>query len=198
MSKKAFWGIIVGVIVFATLAATRSMWMNIDDLGFLKTYIPKVNIKPKERSEAYEQACASCHMLYAPGILPARSWEKMMAGLTNHFGDNAEMLPENRRVVSEYLQRNATDVVENIYSEFLMKSIGDSATPLRITEVGYFKLIHDVVRPEMVQGNPDVKSIARCDVCHREAVDGRFNRFDTRIPNYYHEGVWKKIPSPQP
>ena len=44
-------------------------------------------------SPIYQEECASCHMAYPPGLLPARSWEKIMAGLESHFGDNAELEP---------------------------------------------------------------------------------------------------------
>jgi len=192
MSKKVFWGIIIGIIVFATLAATRSAWMNIDNLTFLRSYIKKVNILPDEKNLTFEKSCSACHTLYAPGLLPARSWKVMMSGLSNHFGDNAEMEAKNRDEVSAYLQRNAADVVENIYSEQLLLSIKPDESPLRFTDTSYFKLLHDIVHPDMVIGNPDVKSIARCDVCHKETLEGRYNRFAVQIPNYYKEGVWKK------
>ena len=39
----------------------------------------------------YKEECGSCHMAYPPGLLPARSWTKVMSGLDNHFGDNAEL-----------------------------------------------------------------------------------------------------------
>lgn len=192
MGKKLFWGIIIGIIVFATLAATRGAWMNIDDLTFLRSYIKKVNILPEEKNMTYAQSCSACHTLYAPGLLPARSWKVMMSGLADHFGDNAEMEAKNRDEVSAYLQRNAADVVENIYSEQLLLSIPADEAPLRFTDTSYFKLVHDMVHPEMVIGNPDVRSMARCDVCHHETLEGRYNRFAVQIPNYYKEGVWKK------
>ncbi|HPQ24397.1 MAG TPA: cytochrome C, partial [Gammaproteobacteria bacterium] len=39
----------------------------------------------------YLQECGSCHFAYQPGLLPARSWNNLMGGLENHFGENAEL-----------------------------------------------------------------------------------------------------------
>ncbi|MDH5218993.1 MAG: diheme cytochrome c, partial [Gammaproteobacteria bacterium] len=39
----------------------------------------------------YKEECSACHMAYQPGLLPARSWEKMMDNLADHFGENAEL-----------------------------------------------------------------------------------------------------------
>lgn len=196
MSKKMFWAVMIGVVFFGVLAATRSIWQNPTEQTWMQGMIPKINILPKEKNMAYEQACASCHMLYAPSTLPADSWKKMMQGLNNHFGDNAEVDSAVREEVSAYLQRNAADKVENIYAQPMLNLLKDGETPERISDTKYFKLLHDVVRPEMVSGNPDVKSVARCEVCHYEALDGRFNRFAVRIPNYYKEGVWRKARQP--
>ena len=193
MSKKMFWAVMIGVVLFGVLAATRSIWQNPAEQTWMQGMIPKINTLPKEKNMAYEQACASCHMLYAPSTLPARSWQKMMQGLNNHFGDNAEVDSVVREEVSAYLQRNAADKVENIYAQPMLNLLKDGETPERISDTKYFKLLHDVVRPEMVSGNPDVKSVARCEICHYEALDGRFNRFAVRIPNYYKEGVWRKV-----
>ncbi|MDX8387771.1 MAG: hypothetical protein R8M46_04445 [Ghiorsea sp.] len=192
MSKKLFWVVMIGVVLFGVLAATRSFWQNPADLTYLRAFIPKVNILPKEPNKQYEKACASCHMLYAPSMLPSHSWAKMMMNLDNHFGDNAEVEKAQETEISEYLQRNAADKVENIYAQAMLELLKEGETPLSISSTSYFKLLHDVVRPEMVSGNPDVMSVARCDICHHEAVGGRFNKFNVKIPNYTHEGKWFK------
>ena len=121
-----------------------------------------------------------------------RRWKgRLKSGLS--FSLSPEVDSAVREEVSAYLQRNAADKVENIYAQPMLNLLKDGETPERISDTKYFKLLHDVVRPEMVSGNPDVKSVARCEVCHYEALDGRFNRFAVRIPNYYKEGVWRKV-----
>src|SRR5690606_15412168 len=57
----------------------------------------------------YQQECVSCHMPYQPGLLPARSWEKLMANLADHFGDNAELAPEDQKAITAFLTAHAAD-----------------------------------------------------------------------------------------
>ncbi len=195
MNKKVFWSIMIGIVVFGVLAATRAIWQDPAEQTWMKGMIKKLHVLPSEQNLAYDKACASCHMLYAPSMLPARSWQALMTGLHDHFGDNAEVSEEVRIEVSAYLQKYAADKVENIYAQPMLDLLEDSDTPLRISETKYFILLHDTVRPEMIAGNPDVQSVARCEVCHYEALEGRYNRFAVRIPNYYKEGVWRPIQS---
>ena len=192
MSKKVFWAVMIGIVVFGVLAATRTIWQDPGEQIWMKGMIKKLHVLPSEQNLAYDKACASCHMLYAPSMLPARSWKKVMAGLSDHFGDNAEVSASVNAEVTAYLQRFAADKVENIYAQPMLNLLGDDETPLRISETKYFKLLHDIVKPEMIAGNVDVKSVARCEACHYEALEGRYNRFAVRIPNYYKEGVWRK------
>ncbi|MDZ4210776.1 MAG: cytochrome C, partial [Methylotenera sp.] len=46
---------------------------------------------PAVANAKWKAECGSCHMLYHPGLLPERSWNKMMAGLDKHFGENASL-----------------------------------------------------------------------------------------------------------
>jgi hypothetical protein len=40
---------------------------------------------------AYVQECGSCHVAFAPGLLPAASWQRQMNGLDKHYGTDASM-----------------------------------------------------------------------------------------------------------
>jgi hypothetical protein len=51
---------------------------------------------PPVRNPAMLKECGVCHIAYPPQMLPARSWKKIMAGLADHFGENAT-LPEAAR-----------------------------------------------------------------------------------------------------
>lgn len=135
-------------------------------------------------NETYLQECASCHTAYSPGLLPARSWEKLMAGLDDHFGDNAELMPEQQEVVRRYLLDNAADKAEYRISAKILRTIPPEQAPLRVTETRYFIRKHDEVPNRLVEKNPDVGSFSNCSACHREAEKGYFNEHDVRIPGY--------------
>ena len=46
---------------------------------------------PSQVNAKWQQECASCHMAFPPGLLPAASWKKMMSGLDQHFGADASI-----------------------------------------------------------------------------------------------------------
>jgi len=135
-------------------------------------------------NETYRGECASCHTAYPPGLLPARSWDKLMAGLNDHFGDNAELLPEDHKVVRQYLLENAADTANYRTSAKFLRDIGPDEAPLRITETRYFVAKHDEVPNRLVEKNPDVGSFSNCSACHKSAEKGNFNEHDVRIPGY--------------
>ena len=58
---------------------------------------------------AYKEECGSCHMPYPSGLLPARSWKKVMSQLEDHFGDNAELDTEIHQTISNFLEENSSD-----------------------------------------------------------------------------------------
>jgi cytochrome c2 len=131
----------------------------------------------------YIQECSACHMAYPPGLLPARSWEKLLSNLGDHFGENAELGADAVQSIKAYLAKNAADKVANSLSRNFARSIG-AATPLRISEVPYFKREHREVSSRMVEDNPQVKSFSRCEVCHTRAPQGSFNENEVNIPGY--------------
>ena len=53
----------------------------------------------------YTDACGSCHLVYQPGLLPARSWDRIMATLSDHFGDNAELDPAASSEIRRFLKQ---------------------------------------------------------------------------------------------
>jgi hypothetical protein len=135
----------------------------------------------------YKEECGSCHMAYPPGLLPARSWTKMMAGLEDHFGDDAELDPDTYKAISRFLVENSADQSDYRRSRKFSRSIGSSDAPIRISDTPYFRHEHDEIPDRMVTGNPTVKSISQCDACHTDAERGTFNEHDINIPGY---GRW--------
>ena len=165
---------VVGLMVLSVWATTANA-----------VSIPRVDVAPLETSKAYQQACASCHMLYAPSMLPERSWEKIMSNLNNHFDDNAEVTAVVNAEVMAYLKRNAAEHDRRRYAKSMLGLLNAGETPNSISDTKYFQLMHDAVKPKMVLGNPDVRSFARCEACHNQAQEGKFNSIEAKIPNYF-------------
>lgn len=137
-------------------------------------------------NKLYAEECGSCHFAYPPGLLPERSWRKLMTGLDDHFGENAELDEIDRQTLENYLASNSGDQSHYKRSKKLMRSIRSSDTPLRITEIPYLKKEHHEV-PKDALKNEKVRSLSNCDACHRTAAKGNFDVNGINIPGY---GKW--------
>lgn len=135
----------------------------------------------------YRSECGDCHLAYAPALLPKASWERVMANLEDHFGDNAELDPTVNREISTYLVRHAAGRSRGEYAERTWRSTQNRTPPLRITETDYFRGQHHEIPSSMVAKNPDVGSFSRCETCHGRADRGIFEEHEVRIPGH---GRW--------
>ena len=64
---------------------------------------------PPVTDPVVKEECGSCHLAFAPSMLPASSWKRMMADLKNHFGDDATIDAASAARITEYLVANAAD-----------------------------------------------------------------------------------------
>ena len=118
--------------------------------------------------------CSACHMLYPPGLLPARSWEVMMGNLKDHFGDNADLDEAVRRQITFYLVHNAADTSGT--GRKLLRDLPRGAAPARISEMPWFLRKHERkgrIAPETL-ARRGAKSPGDCQACHRDAAKGVF------------------------
>jgi hypothetical protein len=140
------------------------------------------------RDARYARECGSCHFAYPPGLLPARSWQKLMGNLADHFGDNAELPQEDAAAITDYLARNAADRSDYRRSVKITGSLSSGQTPVRISQVPYIVSKHDEIPVRLITGNPKVKSLSQCSACHTKADAGSFSEREINIPGY---GRWE-------
>ena len=127
--------------------------------------------------------CGSCHMAYAPGLLPARSWVALMGGLGDHFGDVAELPQAQVQAITRYLVSNAADTrPDHAIAARVAASVDPYQTPLRILEVPWLRHEHDEIPARLGVKNPEVGSMSNCATCHPSADQGTFQEDDVRIP----------------
>lgn len=139
-------------------------------------------IFPMPAEKTYVNECGSCHTAYAPGLLPARSWHKMMATLTDHFGDDASLSEPQRLEITKALEIMAADSPQaSMRMRRINSAIPAAMTPLRITETGYFKYMHDEVRPSIWR-RKKIGTLANCVACHQRANEGRYSEREIQIP----------------
>ncbi len=148
-------------------------------------------VKPMN-NDLYNDSCGECHYAYQAGLLPKRSWEKMMLPeqLEDHFGENAELDEEDRIMIRDLLVANAADTSIYKRSSKIVRSLPDDKVELRITEVPYIKRKHKGLPDKYVKNNPKVKSLINCNACHRAIDKGIFDDDTILIPNY---GYWSDI-----
>ncbi len=119
--------------------------------------------------------CSACHMLYPAGLLPARSWTRLMGGLNDHFGDNATLDDGLRDQIAEYLVANSGDAGGR--GNKMVRDIPPDASPLRISQLPYFLRKHDKkgrIAPETLKRR-GAKSPSDCKACHEHAEKGFFD-----------------------
>ncbi len=137
---------------------------------------------PPVSNKVVATECASCHMAYPAGLLPARSWTRMMRELENHFGEDASLSPEETAAITRYLQDNAADsTYANDRMRRIAGGIAPNAAPLRFTETTYFGYLHDEV-PAYVWKRAKIGSRANCIACHTRAETGSFIEREIKIP----------------
>ncbi len=128
----------------------------------------------------YAKECGACHLAYQPGLLPERSWRKVMENLHDHFGDNAELPTADQPVLLEYLVNNSAERANYKRSAQMLHSIRKVDTPVRISQVPYFIREHREVA-NRVRGNEKIKSLGQCELCHQKANEGSYAENEIRV-----------------
>lgn len=129
----------------------------------------------------YIKECGSCHIPYPAAFLPTRSWEKLLGNLAEHFDNNAELSDTVQNEITAYLIANAAEYSDDPRAEKFLNSIPTETTPLRISEVPFFKKLHRMM-PRMLVKMGKVKSLTQCDSCHDDTTSGQFDENQIRVP----------------
>lgn len=139
-----------------------------------------INVKageqnPYVRDTTYIEECGACHLAYAPGLLPEKSWTGIMQGLADHFGENAELDAETSAYIADYLARYALKGGHpSRISQFLRNM--PEAPPLRITLLPGFIAAHDIVRERLELDEFAEGFLSPCVDCHRTANSAVFDK----------------------
>jgi hypothetical protein len=174
------WAVWMGFLVLCvpTVAAA--------DEGFFQALFGRHKGVEPVHDATFEEECGACHFAYQPGLLPRRSWARIMApdALEDHFGDDASLEEPARAKIAAFLEAHAADDSGYKRSIKVRRSIPKDQAPLRITEVPYIRRKHADLGKERVQDNPKVKSLANCDACHRKAAEGVYDDDTVSIPGF--------------
>ena len=137
---------------------------------------------PMPKGEQYMNECGSCHTAYAPGLLPARSWQRLMSGLARHFGEDASLdAATSDRITRSLVELAADSSAANMLMQRINVAIPSGDTPDRIILSGFFKYMHDEV-PGYIWSRQVVGSPGNCGACHSKANSGRYPEREIAIP----------------
>lgn len=128
-------------------------------------------LMPNTVPAAYMQECAACHTAYAPGMLPARSWQRIMTSLDKHYGSDASLDAGTVQALSGWLNAHA-----GTYKRVVEEPAQD-----RITLSAWFVRKHDDIAPSVWKLD-SVKSAANCAACHTGAERGNYDDDNLRQP----------------
>lgn len=171
---KRVWIIAGAALMSSTLAHADGFWRRGPDVA-------------PANNPQYQSECGACHMAYQPGLLPARSWQRLMGDLANHFGDDASLSDQTRKALTDYLTLNAADRSDYRRSQKIMQTLDATDAPLRITETPYIRHKHGEIPARYITGNPKVGSLSNCAACHSTAAKGDYNEHGVHIPGV---GTW--------
>ena len=129
----------------------------------------------------WREECGSCHGVFHPSLLPARSWQKMMAEQDRHFGDDLGLDATTTANVLTFLVTNAAEGHPTEAAYKMDRAIPSGAAPQRITEVAYWIRKHrDIAAADWA--NPLVKAKSNCAACHTDADLGTYEDGAMQIP----------------
>ena len=139
-----------------------------------KRYLTPVN------NLTYIEECGGCHFTFQPELLPSGSWDKILSGLEDHYGEAIELDPTSKREIAEYLKANAAEYSSAKRAVKIMRSLGNR-TPLRITQIPYIQEKHHEVSQEVLKRD-SIGSLSNCSACHTTAKKGIYEDDYVVIP----------------
>lgn len=128
-------------------------------------------LMPAAVPPSYTQECASCHNAYPPGMLPARSWQRLMGSLENHYGSDTSLDPATVVQLTQWLRGHAGTY----------KRVFEEPPQERITRSSWFERKHRKIAATTWR-LASVKSAANCSACHSTAEQGVFSDKQLRMP----------------
>jgi cytochrome b len=130
----------------------------------------------------WREECGGCHLAFHPSLLPRRSWQRIMAEQSQHFGADLAFDATTSAAVLAFMSDNSADRHATEAALKIDRSIKPDTAPLRVTETPYWIDKHRNIASAIWQ-SPEVKSKANCAACHLDAEAGTFLDAAMHIPS---------------
>lgn len=140
---------------------------------------PALGVPTGQMDATYVEECGACHVAYHPSLAPAASWRALMAGLGDHFGEDASLDAGTAQAIRSYLVANSADAFDTRAANVFRRRGADN--PLAITATPFWRHRHRNI-PDRVFASPAVAARGNCNACHADAAAGLFQPSQTAIP----------------
>jgi cytochrome b len=130
----------------------------------------------------WQEVCGECHLAYHPTLLPARSWQQMLAEQHDHFEEDLDL---DEDILGELQQFSTENAAESNLTEAawkIQRTTSPLESPLRITETPYWKTQHQNIA-DNIWHHPNVNFQGNCGACHLDAERGTFEDSAMRLPS---------------
>lgn len=128
---------------------------------------------PLPTDPEFETECGDCHLAWHPSLLPVRSWELLMAGQADHFGEDLDLDPAVAGRIQRFLVLHAAELTQTEAAVRVVRGTPADQSPLRVTDTPMWAEAHEALAETDFQAEP-VRSRNRCQACHDDAHTGRF------------------------
>tara|TARA_X000001036_G_scaffold432780_1_gene469251 strand:+ start:307 stop:855 length:549 start_codon:yes stop_codon:yes gene_type:complete len=150
--------------------------------GFYGLFVHAQDTEEYQKNPAYIEECGACHLAYPPGLMPSKTWDKVMTGLSDHFGENAELDDETAQLIMSYLQQESLRPGKPTVMSEMLRNLPQNP-PLRMTEFPAFLAAHEIIGEQLEMESFPEGFLSPCADCHRQAADGIFEK-DRMHPGY--------------
>jgi cytochrome b len=118
----------------------------------------------------WNRECGSCHLAYPATLLPARSWQRMLAEQSRHFGEDLSLGASTLRE----LQAHAASETATSWAAWKLSTSAHSGeSPQRISKLPFWRHAHRRLAAEDFRA-PVSAGPHDCEACHADAASGIF------------------------
>jgi hypothetical protein len=140
---------------------------------------PPLGVPPLPANPTMIAECGACHWPFHPSLLPRASWALLMAGLSDHFGEDASLPAAKRDEIAAYLSRYAAEAWDTQAAHLF--AVVAPGNPISITATPGWQRIHAHLDPAFFRLR-SVGSNINCGACHKDAGTGRFDPQAIALP----------------
>lgn len=170
-------------VAFALLACVAALViLQLAQSGWLEDYASarqRAKAAPRPAASVWRSECSECHLAYAPELLPARSWTRMLEEQSRHFGDDLGL--DEAKIAQLAAWARGLSRPDAWPGAALRAEVAPSQSPQRITETSFWKRQHASVESSAFK-SAKVSGKHDCGACHADAESGIFHFRLIRIP----------------